>query len=243
MFRGLPRRAHPVLTLAVAIGLFAGAGRAQAGYCLIPPPCPVVCAAGWVIGGAVVISTLTPKGDSSSVLPDPPPPKPTPPICPIEGVTVSIALKPSASDVPTGETFTVAIQADITHEIVAYGFHLDFDDTLLALESLDVNPSYRSLRSSHAAGVAALAYPNTAVGDDVLLATARFTARRPGDATIALSVTPGDDTEGFAQRECGFASLNTAPITIKITHEIPEPATMGMLLGGLCLIRCRLRRW
>jgi len=124
---------------------------------------------------------------------------------------------PSATDLHPGETFDVAIVGDITEEVVSYGFHMTYDTSLLALDGLTVAPQFTSAYSPRPDGLVATAYPTTAVGEDVLLGTAHFTARAVGTSNIGIEITPDDPLEGFAQRECGFAEMNVTPTVVTIT--------------------------
>ncbi len=230
-----------VAAVVVMAGLaIVGASPAQAG--LIPDVfCnPCACFLTPIAVGTAAVITF-----GSGLLP---PDVPTN-VCPIDNATISVHVIPSVSEIARDGSFNVAITADIDQEVVAYGFHLAYDPSMLTLTSLAVPAAFQSLPAPRSDGVAALAYPNSAFGDDVLLATATFTARTVGVADIGVGVTPSDATEGFAWRICNYGAANVTPGQVTITEQpphptppVPEPATLLFLLGGLALIGRRTRR-
>jgi hypothetical protein len=163
---------------------------------------------------------------------------------------VSITLKPTLSELAPEETFDVAIYGDISTKIVSYGFHMSYDPSQLSLQGVWAAPEFQSLNASRPDGVAALAYPNPAIGDDVLLATARFTALTPGVAGISIEVTTGDPTEGFERSGCGYVTPTVTPTSVTIREPeprpvppVPEPATLLFLIGGASLLWRSRRRF
>jgi len=163
---------------------------------------------------------------------------PPPQECPLTSGAVAVQAVASASEVERNNTFQVSFFGDFDHEVVSLGFHVDYDPSLITLNSLTVAPAFKPLKTSAPNAVAALAYPTTAFGSDVLLATATFTAIQSGTAQIGVSVTPGNVKEGFFYRECGSASLISTPTTVTIPPErpIPEPSTYLLLILGSGLV-------
>jgi len=217
-----------------------GGQQANAAWICLPP---VFCALGWLFAlGTVTQETiasqsraaLTPTDDSAAE---------TRPLCLTEAVSMSVWLEPDKTKINPGDALTVSIYADLSEPIVSFGFHLDYDTTRLFLDGLQVAPAFRALDSQYPDGIAALAYPTPAEGDQVLLATARFTGRDVGTADISLEMTAGDATEGFALRGCGEGEMTVTPTSVKIERRrIPEPTTMLSLLVGLGLLSRRTLR-
>lgn len=226
-----------------------GGQQANAAWICLPP---VFCALGWLFTLGTVVQTaqetitsqshaaLTPTDDSAAE---------APPLCLTEDVSMSVWLEPDKTKINPGDALTVRIYADLSEPIVSFGFHLDYDTTRLFLDGLQVATAFRALDSQYPDGVAALAYPTPAEGDQVLLATARFTGRDVGTADIGIEITSGDATEGFALRGCGEGEMTITPTSVKIERPrrppppIPEPTTMLSLLVALGLLsRHTLRR-
>lgn len=220
-----PRRSRAACVALVALLALAGASRATASAICFP------CSLVW---GAFFLPFLPPPDD---------PERPTPE-CTNEQGLVSLQVIPLDTEMEPADTFLVNIAADIDQPIVSYGFHLFFDTSLLSLNSLEIAAPFTPLPVSDPASAAGLAYPDSAVGNNVLLATAQFTALAPGVASIGAAVTDASPVEGFAQRGCGFAELVVTPGLVTIDEPdkpIPEPSTVGLLLAGLALNRVRRR--
>ena len=87
--------------------------------------------------------------------------------------------------------------------------------------------------------MSALAFPQSIVGTDVLLATLAYHADALGTADLLASVTPGDPWEGFALNPTGFALVGFEPAQVTV---VPEPAGVLILASGIVLIwRRRVR--
>ncbi len=168
---------------------------------------------------------------------------------PAYGAMIQIDLVATPSSVTAGGTVEVAVLADIVSPVIGYGFNIVFDGALLRLDSVSVPQPFVSLASAvPGASVLALAYPNNAVGTDVVLAKAHFTSLATGSAQVNISVNPGDLTQGFAEMQVGaFAQFAVTPAQISITAEappsppspgpvVPEPTTFLILAGGAALL-------
>lgn len=204
-------------------------------------PCIDPCCVGWAALAVVPIIAFLPP-----VIPDPPP---RPPVCPVDTGSVSLTVQPAATEVKTGNSFEVMIRADISQPIVSYGFSLAFDQTLLSLDSITVPSTFTAMPPPDSTSVAALAFPTPAVGDDVLLATVRFTAKAVGQSPINVTIDPNNPLLGFAQEICGFATTSVAPGAVNITKSpprpdppIPEPATVLIMMAGAGFLWRRSRR-
>lgn len=149
-------------------------------------------------------------------------------------------------DVPSApvvfpEWFRVEIRADIPDPIVAWGLDLAFDDTILSLEGPpNIGSSFVEAFAADGDGLAALAFPTSVSGNDVLLATLDFRAIGIGTTDLWLSTTVGDLTEGFGLDPTGFAFVDFEHGSVTVT-PIPAPAavTLGVLGIGMVLLTQR----
>jgi hypothetical protein len=230
-----------------ALALLGGQQASAAWICLPPPPCPVI----WLFGLGMLGGGIQELQSRMALTPSDQSDKEFPPLCLTEAAPVSVWAEVSRSKVTVGQTFDVKIFADFSDPIISFGFHFEYDSALVALENIHLAPAFSSLQSNYADGVAALAYPNVAEGNRVLLATGHFRARTAGAGDIGVDVTSGDSTEGFALAGCGQAEANftSDSVTIKDREPptkpkppvVPEPTSMVCLLAGLGLLRGRGR--
>jgi hypothetical protein len=234
------RRAIVVVVAVVALG-----GQ-QASAALICLP-PVFCALSWLFAVGTVAQTavtsrtaLTASGESE---------EPVPPLCLTEPVSLSVWAEPVHSQTQVSQTVTVKIYGDFSQPVVSFGFHLDYDSTLLTLTGLTPASSFHALNPTHAHGVAGLAYPDGLSGDRVLLATARFRANAVGTSDIGLVVTPNDPTEGFEVVGSCETQNTLTPASVTIVQRepppprppppIPEPTSLLCVLAGMGMLRRR----
>lgn len=137
-----------------------------------------------------------------------------------------VRLAPPDRAVGLGEAFTIDILADVGDPLVGWGLDLSFDPSILALVGPPaIGPRWVPAFAPDGDGLAALAFPDSVSGVDVVLATLTFSAAALGETDLLLSTTPGDLTEGFALDPTGFAvpSFQSAHVAV-----VPEPAT-GLL--------------
>jgi hypothetical protein len=151
-----------------------------------------------------------------------------------------------ASAVKVGEQFSLTVKADVTSELVGFGFDLLVGDPdLIRFDEFQVDSDYTAIQTPDKDNIGALAFPDYIVGNNVPLGIARFTALAPGTVEISGRVTPGDLTEGFAELSGSFSTpaFGTASVTIvNDIPDIPEPsAFVLMALTGMGII-WRLRR-
>ncbi|MEE9294619.1 MAG: PEP-CTERM sorting domain-containing protein [Phycisphaerae bacterium] len=78
--------------------------------------------------------------------------------------------------------------------------------------------------------MAALAFPDSIAGDDILLATITLSADALGETDLLLSTTAGDLTEGFPLDPTGFAGITFEPGHVTV---IPAPGTVLLGMIGL----------
>jgi hypothetical protein len=171
---------------------------------------------------------------------------------------ITVDVTPLVSQVTADQTFDVQITADLTEPLVAFGFHLVFNESLLTLDGVAVAAPFKPLVApgSPLASVAGYTFPAVGPADGVLLATATFTAKAAGAPTIGIGTTPGDPSEGFVQHGVsGLSDVTVAPVVVTVLAppapgggggggagpSVPEPVTLLLLFGGL-LFGLRSRR-
>ncbi|MGB9625300.1 MAG: hypothetical protein ACPMAQ_10605, partial [Phycisphaerae bacterium] len=144
---------------------------------------------------------------------------------------ITVDVTPLVSQVTPDQTFDVKITADLTEPLVAFGFHLVFDESLLTLDSVAVAPPFKPLVApgSPLTSVAGYTFPAVGPADNVLLATATFTAKAAGAPAVGIGTTPGDPSEGFVQHGVsGLSDVTVAPAVVTVL----APPTPGGGGGG-----------
>lgn len=134
-----------------------------------------------------------------------------------------VRFDPPQRTVGLGETFSIDILADISDPLLGWGLDLSFDPSILAqLGTPGIGPQWISAFAPDGDGLAALAFPESVSGMNILLASVTFSAAALGETDLMLSTTPGDFTEGFALDPTGFAEpgFHSAHVVV-----VPEPAT------------------
>ena len=155
---------------------------------------------------------------------------------------IIVTLNPADAVIgpPVESTATVDIMAEIPEAdaILGWGLDLNVDDpgiadiTGVAINTLLFNAAY----APDGDELAGLAFPECVWGPEVLLATVEFTGVSAGITDIALAVTEGDLTEGFALCGQGFAVAILGDGTVRV---VPEPASLALLAVGLLALRRR----
>jgi len=136
-------------------------------------------------------------------------------------------------------TFTMDIVADIPDPVVGWGLDLTIDNPTIVSQvgSPAAGPLWSSAYAPDGDELAALAFPDSVSGTDILLATITFSANTQGETDLHLSITQGDSSEGFPLDPTGFAEVTFEYAHITVT---PEPATLSLLaLSGLAVVRRR----
>jgi len=146
-----------------------------------------------------------------------------------------VRFDPADTTVAQWDTVDIDIVADIGDPVLGWGLDLSFDDSILTRQGDPaIGPLWQPVSASDGDGLAALAFPNSISGSDVLLATITFRAKAMGESDLILSITPGDNAEGFPLDPTGFAQVTFSPGHITV---IPEPAGGLLLLtSGLVLL-------
>ena len=154
---------------------------------------------------------------------------------------VVVRFEPPDSTVQPNEQFSITIVADVGEPVVGWGLDLAFDNAVLdQVGQPALADPWFSIFSPDGDGLAGLARAGSISGMAIPLAAVTFTARAPGQADLILSITPGDETEGFALFPTGSAS--TTFIHGRVT-VVPEPSVCVFLaLGFVGLLQRRLDR-
>lgn len=174
--------------------------------------------------------------------------------CPAQAAMIVVDVVPAQTSIDVGQQVDVTITANISENILGFGFDLLYNDQLLSVASVEIAPPFVPLNAPDGDGLAGLAYPNNVVGSNVKLATVTLTALAPGKSGISIGVTPGDPMEGFPQYQ-GWADLQVATdasITISAAGsfssssgggagptitDVPEPATIALIVLGAVMAR------
>jgi hypothetical protein len=129
-------------------------------------------------------------------------------------------------------------------ELLAFGFHLDFDASHLKLDSF-TPAAVREDDSAHlGAGIfSASIFPGVDNGGqgDLLLATLHFDALQPGVASVSLSTDAGDFNQGLIFLETDPVSIS-ATDSLTLTSADPEPASVLLMVAGLASLAGWRRR-
>ncbi|HKQ48069.1 MAG TPA: hypothetical protein VJZ71_08380 [Phycisphaerae bacterium] len=154
---------------------------------------------------------------------------------------VCVRFDPALSEIILGHDFEIDIVADINNPVVGWGLDVTVatGGVISSAGDPDIGPSWFAVNAPDGDKLAGIAFPNGIVGTDVLLATLHFTADADGETDLLLSVTPGDNTEGFALDPSGFGSY-----LFETGHvSVPEPAgILVMMLSLACACRRRTAR-
>ena len=141
---------------------------------------------------------------------------------------VCVRFEPALSEIILGHDFEIDIVADINNPVLGWGLDVTVatPGVISSTGDPDIGPSWFSVNAPDGDKLAGLAFPNGIVGTDVLLATLHFTADADGETDLFLSVTPGDNTEGFALDPSGFGTY-----LFDSGHVyVPEPTSVAMMV-------------
>lgn len=156
-------------------------------------------------------------------------------------LVVDVRIEPPIQSITVGDIFSVDIVADIPEPVVGFGLDFSFvDGTILSQFGPPViaAPPWTPASASDGDGLAAVAFPNSVSGNNILLATITLSADIAGATDLLLSVTPGDLAEGFPLDPIGFA-----PVTFQAGHVlvIPEPSVLSLLAFAATMLLHRRR--
>jgi hypothetical protein len=137
---------------------------------------------------------------------------------------VAIRFDPATPTVGSGGAIDARVLANIPNPIIGYGLDIQFDNTVLSLNGVDVGPAWSSATSANGSPLVGLAFPDPVSGQDTLLGTIHLRVNQgqcKGTTTISLNAAPDDLTEGFALVTGGFADFNPANATVSLVDTTP----------------------
>lgn len=152
---------------------------------------------------------------------------------------VIVSFDPTPAVTTPGGVTTVDIVADMPDKILGWGLDLTLSNGLASVTGITIGPLWAASPGNDGDGLAGLHFPPPGVdGTGVLLATIELTAgASTGSVDLTLSVTSGDQSEGFALDPAGF---DTYTLNAGVLNIVPEPAALTLLLvGGLAALRRR----
>ena len=122
-------------------------------------------------------------------------------------VPITLGFDQPLSALSTGNSLTLNVEAAIPDPVIAFGFDLLFDTTILRLTDTIYDPAWTSVAPppppvSDGAGFTGLlapgpTHPGGIAGTAVQLLTLTFEALAPANTTLGLEITEGDLAEGF----------------------------------------------
>lgn len=142
-----------------------------------------------------------------------------------------LSLSATETDVKTGATFNVAINAQIPESIMATDVVLTYDASMLEVVKIDPGKLFSQYpgiaQSAATKGTIRISGINdTAQAVTGIIATVNFKAIGPGKAVIAFSFDPEDTTSSGIITETGDNLLNATPteLSLNITGKPIVPA-------------------
>jgi hypothetical protein len=159
---------------------------------------------------------------------------------------VEVRVEAPGSPVALGSSFDVEIFANVMGDpVLAWGLDLDVVPALLSLQGSPVIDGVWNVpvTAPDGDGLAGAYFPpvgQSGLQGDLRLATLTFQAIAPGLASLDLSATASDLTEGFALDPSGF-ELDVAFLSA-VVSIVPEPGTALLLGFGLAGLSVLARR-
>jgi hypothetical protein len=151
---------------------------------------------------------------------------------------IILSFDTSASDVTVGDTLTVDLLATTQvpgDAFAGWGLDLNYDTSLLSLDSFSIGSSFTALTSSDGDDFAGsyldIFDPFAAIsGTNIVLASFTFTAIAIGNTNLLTGSTLTDLGEGFVSgffQEVSFANASTN-ISITDASAVSAPSTIGL---------------
>jgi hypothetical protein len=162
---------------------------------------------------------------------------------------VSVELDPVGTP-QVGQSFDLQLRLDspfdglaADEELLAFGFHLGFDSSLLKLDSFSPASGWDDDSANLGAGIfSASNFPgvDNAGQGSILLATLHFDVLHAGTTGISLTTDVGDLNQGIVYLFADPVDLNAS--TTLALSPVPEPSTMVLMAVGLGGLVVRRRR-
>ncbi len=144
--------------------------------------------------------------------------------------------------VSLGDVFALNIVADIDEPVLGWGLDLTIDNSsvLSTVGAPSIGPLWVGAFTPDGDGLVAIAFPDSIVGTDILLATVFFSADVLGETDLFLSADDDGLTEGFPLDNVGFARITFEPGHVTV---VPVPAAGALALLGLGVVAWGRRRF
>lgn len=156
-----------------------------------------------------------------------------------------LSLDP-VNDTNVNDSFMVSLYATTqtpSDAFIAWSLDYTFDNSILSLTSLDINPAFTPFGGNPLSGQVPFnfpALPQPIIGINVLLATFNFTAIGSGDTLLSI-FSPQSVNAGFSNMfglPIQFNPVSTH-ISVNSTTSVPEPSTWLLLLISCALLLSR----
>jgi hypothetical protein len=145
---------------------------------------------------------------------------------------IFIDMVPSQYEMDIDQSFDLTIKANITKELLGFGFDLMYDNQIFAVENISFPDTMLPLPTRDGDGLAAMGFSNNRlgelIGNDVILATITFRKLSEGSSAISVDYTRGDPSEGFPEKGGSFATPHVNET--QVGAPIPEPPIFAMFL-------------
>ena len=157
----------------------------------------------------------------------------------------SLSVLPSVTNVLKGSSFSLDVQATgFADRTNGGGFNLDFDPTVLHLDSIVIPASWEFLRSTGTVSASGGSVTDinfntftSPVSGSFLTATLNFTAIEAGSSQVKLSAN--DFVFGDSLGNPVAVSFNAATVNVA---AVPEPGSLSLVITGLAAVGGLMRR-
>ncbi len=149
----------------------------------------------------------------------------------------TVFFDPSSQSVPNGSSVSVDLVADLPNPVLGWGLDVSFDNSILSLNNLTIDPGWFPGMGFDTDGLVGLAFPAPISGNNIVLATLTFDTLAVGTSTLNASISPLDFTEGFPLLTGGFDAVSFTAGSIEIMQSnspvVPEPSSFLLMGTGL----------
>jgi hypothetical protein len=164
---------------------------------------------------------------------------------------VSVELDPIGS-LQVGQSFDLQLRLDAPfsgldadEELLAFGFHLGFDSSLLKFSSFTPAAGWDDDSGRLGAGIfSASNFPGVfnAGQSSLVLATLHFDVLRAGSTVVSLLTDAGDFNQGLTYLFADPMALAATENLNLTLAPVPEPGTFLLMAGGLAGLAAWRRR-